>query len=167
MKKLFIVRHAKSGWDDASMADHARPLNERGMRDAPRMAEHVCKHYAHPQLLVSSTAVRARSTAEYFAGTFQLPASAVQATEQIYEADVQTLLDVITNLDNEVEAVMLVGHNPGVTSLVSYLIPKHFSHMPTCAIAILWFRDAVSWQEIGRGTGELEAFLYPNGVVEQ
>lgn len=161
MKTLYVVRHAKSAWDDLRLTDKDRTLNERGMRDAPLMAMYVAKHHPHPHALISSTAVRAWSTAEAFVDAFDLAKNHVMRTDAIYEAELSTLLGVVTTIDDKRSIAMLVGHNPGVTELVRYLSGESFTHMPTCGVVMLTFPHATSWQEIGKGTGSINAFLYP------
>lgn len=165
MKTLFLVRHAKSDWEDGILSDHDRTLNERGRRDAPAMANHVATNYELPQLVVSSTAIRALTTAEYFLRACHVPLSHVVQTRTLYEANNAKLLRVVTELDNVLYRVMLVGHSPSVTDLVNYLTESNLSHMPTCGVAIVNFPNVLSWQEIGRGTGQLDAFLNPKGIL--
>jgi phosphohistidine phosphatase len=161
MKTLFVVRHAKSAWDDPRLTDKERTLNERGRHDAPKMARYVAKHHPHPNVLISSTATRAWSTAESFVEAFDLSKKHVIRTDAIYEAPLTALLGVVTTIDDVNDVAMLVGHNPGVTELVRYLSGESFTHMPTCGVVMLTFSHASSWQEIGKGTGTMKAFLYP------
>lgn len=161
MKTLYVVRHAKSAWDDLRLTDKERTLNERGRHDAPKMAKYVAKHHPHPHVLISSTATRAWSTAEAFVDAFELSKNHVIQTDTIYEAPLMSLLGVITAIEDKHDRAMLVGHNPGVTELVRYLSGDNFTHMPTCGVVMLTFPHASSWQEIGKGTGSIKAFLYP------
>ncbi|MCX6140982.1 MAG: histidine phosphatase family protein [Candidatus Kapabacteria bacterium] len=164
MKTLFVVRHAKSDWSTLNQSDKERVLNPRGIRDAPIVAAHVAELQTTPQLLISSTATRAASTAAYFIDALHLSPIRVVRSDAVYEASVKGLMEIVNSIDKEVTCAMLVGHNPGVTDLVRYLAEESFAHMPTCGVAVITFKHASSWQEIGRGTGQLEAFLYPKKI---
>ena len=161
MKTLFVVRHAKSAWDDPRLSDKERILNDRGRHDAPMMAAYVAKHHPHPSLLISSTATRAWTTAQAFVDAFELSKDSVQQTDAIYEAPLSSLLHVVDAIDDGVDVAMIVGHNPGVTELVRSLSGETFTHMPTCGVVILQFTHANVWKEIAKGTGSIKAFLYP------
>lgn len=162
MKTLIIVRHAKSSWDVAVQSDHERTLNQRGLQDAPRIAELIAKRYPVLDAIVSSTAVRALTTARFMAEGYGPPQTALTTTARIYEADVAGLLNVIDELNPNYNAVMLVGHNPGVTELVRYLADRTFSHMSTCNVAVITFPQAGTWNEIGKETGVLTEVLRPH-----
>ena len=146
MKTLFLIRHAKSSWDDVSLPDKERPLNDRGRRDAPKMGERLAKRDVKPDLILSSPAVRALSTAEIIAGKLGYRRRDIVVTEQLYAAEVDDLLDVIHQLDDRLERVMLFGHNPELTGL-AHRLTGEIAHMPTCAVAEFTF-DAKSWSRI-------------------
>ena len=146
MKTLFLIRHAKSSWDDATLADKDRPLNDRGRRDAPKMGERLAKREVKPDLILSSPAVRALSTAEIIAEKLDCRRTDIVVTERLYAADVDDLLDVIHHLGDEVECVMLFGHNPELTEL-AHRLSGEIARMPTCAVAEFTF-DAKSWARI-------------------
>ena len=158
MKKLLLVRHAKSGWEDFSQPDHNRPLNTRGLADAPVMAQRIAKKQIVPELIVSSTAYRAEATAKIIATELQLLDKIITDTN-IYEAGIGNLMEVIFGLDDRFNQVMLVGHNPGFTMLVNYLQnDKHIDNMQTCATALLSF-EIESWADVK--TGKLLDYDYP------
>ena len=161
MKILVVVRHAKSDWGNPDLHDKDRTLNERGSRDAPIMAKHFADRHIHPQLLISSTATRAWATAERFIEACAIPPQSVQKIDEVYEASVRQLLQIVNTIDDKLDVAMLVGHNPGVTDLVRYVTDDSFSHMPTCGVAIITFTNVSAWQEVSKGTGLLSAFLYP------
>ncbi len=166
MKTLVIVRHAKSAWDNPHLTDRDRVLNERGMRDAPRMAAYVADTVVLPQIVLSSTAVRAWSTAQEFIAACGIDEAYVRRDARIYDASLATLLTVIGEIDNGIQSAMIVGHNPGVTELVRYVADATFAHMPTCGVAVIECAHAETWQEIARGTGVLTHFLFPKGIGE-
>lgn len=160
-KHLFIIRHAKSDWSLA-VRDFDRPLNERGFRDAPIMASRLASHSIRPQFILSSPAKRALTTAQIFAKQLAIPNKLIQTEERIYEAPVQTLLQVINQLNDQFEQVAIFGHNPGFSELASYLSKEDYLNLPTCALVHLEFPDADQWSEVSAGTGSIAQFWYPN-----
>lgn len=148
MKKLLIMRHAKSDWNQPFASDFERPLNGRGEQDAPRMGEWLAERDLFPDLILSSPAVRARSTAELVADAAGFDCD-MALDRRIYHADAATLLEVINGLPDWAETVMLFGHNPGFEDLVSALSGSD-ERMPTAAIACINLAiDA--WAEAERG----------------
>lgn len=160
MKKLYLIRHAKSSWDDSSQSDFERPLNKRGEHDAPIMAKFLNENKLEPGLFLSSPANRALTTAQIFAGEFQCPADQIVTDHRIYEAGIRELITVIREIDNENKVVLLFGHNPGLTSLTNLLGDKFIPEMPTCAIVGLKF-EVNSWSEVERHSGKIILFDYP------
>lgn len=132
MRLLTLIRHAKSSWDDPGLNDFERPLNARGRRDAPRMAEHVLRHFGRPDRLVSSPALRAITTARIFSDTGHFPVEALLVLPRIYEASGDTLRQVLLELPAEDIHVALFGHNPGLSELAHGLAPCPFDELPTC-----------------------------------
>ena len=159
MKQLIIVRHAKSDWGNPDLRDFDRPLNKRGKINAPEMAHRLVKKQIKPQLMVSSPALRAITTAKFFADTWQMPLAEILEEPKIYEANVDTLLKVINNFDNTYDQIAMFGHNPGLTDLVNYL-DGHIYEMPTCSVAILEF-PFEDWAMISEGTAKVVLFDYP------
>ncbi|WP_448697318.1 SixA phosphatase family protein [Mucilaginibacter sp. AW1-3] len=160
MKKLMLVRHAKSGWDIPDLTDFERPLNPRGEETAPEMAQRLQQKGIVPQFIVSSPAERAKATARIFAETFKLAEPEYHTA--IYEASSSTLLSVVSSLPDEYDFIALFGHNPGISDLVYYLTGKMYD-MPTCAVVVIHF-DGVSWQLISGSTGTIEYYDYPKNV---
>jgi len=160
MRELLIMRHAKSSWDDPSLADFDRPLNERGKQDAPRMGEYLAAMGVRPDLIVASPAKRARKTARIVAEKLGYDKEAIRWVEGIYEASVQSLLYLVCSLPDEAEKVMLVGHNPGLTYLANVLGDLTIDNIPTAGVVGLVF-DAGSWDEACRSKGHVLLFEYP------
>jgi phosphohistidine phosphatase len=160
MKQLILIRHAKSSWADQGQADIKRPLNERGKNDAPSMALRLTK-LAMPDGFLVSTAVRTRETMELFRPFF--PESKVVYEASIYEAGVPTILQAVCSLPNEWNTAAIVGHNPGMSSLVAYLTEQYVD-MPTCAVACVEL-NIDSWEEASEKLGELIAFDYPKNPL--
>src|SRR5690606_26806123 len=119
-KHLFIIRHAKSDWS-FDVSDYDRPLNSRGFKNAPKMAERMAKYAIRPQELISSPAKRAITTAQIFAEQLAVPVNEIKLEPRIYEALPNMLLQLISELDNRLECVAFFGHNPGFTLLINYL----------------------------------------------
>ena len=158
MKSLYVLRHAKSSWDNAGLADFDRPLNDRGELTAPFMGKLMAANGFEPDAIISSPAVRARETARLAkeAGRF---AADIVHDERIYEASVRTLLVVASSIDDQFESVMLVGHNPGMEGLVKLLTGKPEA-MPTAALAAIDL-DIEQWADIDSGLGNLRRLLRP------
>ena len=136
MTSLALVRHAKSDWGDPSLDDHDRPLNDRGRRDAPVMAQRLADSGFEVDVILSSTAMRARTTAGYFGRALGLQ---VRLDEALYGAPASTLLQAA--VDSGASAVMVVAHDPGMSALAERLSGE-IDHMPTCAVATFtWDTD--------------------------
>jgi len=159
MKTLVLVRHAKSSWDDPSLADKDRPLNDRGKRDAPKVGERLARTGAKPDLILSSPAKRALATAEIIARKLGYKRKDIVVDDRLYAVEAEVLLDVIRRLDDEAECVMLFGHNPELTELAHRLSSK-INHMPTCAVAEFTF-DVKSWKRIGEVNPSTVAVGFP------
>lgn len=162
-KKLFIVRHAKSDWSHAGMSDFDRPLNERGMRNAPFMADKLAEAGHTIDFILTSPANRALTTAGYFKRRLGLRDTQWDTERKIYEADVKRLLTIINRMDDSYSTVMLVGHNPGLSSLVHELTGE-WVIMPTCGIAEVAI-PFESWSLVSAGTCNLLSFDFPKRYV--
>lgn len=135
MKLLSILRHAKSSWGDSSLDDHDRPLNKRGLRDAPRMGALIREQGLVPETVLSSTARRARDTALAVAAAAGFP-DEVRFSRSLYGADPDAWLEALGELPDTVGHALVVGHNPGLEELVNLLVGE--SHvMPTAALAVV------------------------------
>lgn len=137
MIELVLVRHAKSDWGDPALRDHDRPLNARGRSDAPVMAKRLAASGFRPGRILSSTAVRARSTAEEFGAALGVP---VEQREELYASSARTLQAAASA--SGASALIVVAHNPGITALAEELSCGGISHLPTCAVArFVWESD--------------------------
>ncbi len=162
MKTLLVLRHAKSSWDDPGLRDHDRPLNPRGARDAPRMGKLIVEEDLVPDRILSSTAVRALSTAELAASEFDRGVE-IESTRDLYLASPHTYLEVLAELAGDAERVMVVGHNPGITALVT-LLSGVCEEMPTAALAAIEL-DIERWEELNEvGRGRLLGFWRPKAL---
>jgi len=160
MKTLYLFRHAKSSWNNANLSDHARPLNDRGERDAPQMGKRLRKRKPQPTLIIASSAVRAETTATLLAEAIDYPTSDIKIDERLYGADTKDVVSIIHEIDNAIACAMLVGHNPTFTDLINSLCGSQFDNVPTCGMAVLRF-PTNTWSNIGQMQGELLDFDYP------
>ena len=133
MKSLLVLRHAKSSWNDPALDDHERPLNDRGLRDAPRMGELVREYGLIPDVLLSSDAVRARLTAEAVADVAGCTGE-ILLDPRLYMAGPADILSLLPSVRENAKTVMIVGHNPGLEQLVEQLTGKRHD-LPTAALA--------------------------------
>jgi phosphohistidine phosphatase len=147
MKELILVRHAKSSWADASLADRERPLNPRGRRDAPLMAERLAESGAVVDRLLTSPARRTRMTAQAFVEAFRLEEEDLRLEPQLYGAGEDDWLEVIGRQPGQVQSLLMVGHNPGLTGFLNDFLDDPVANVPTCGIARLQF-DLEAWNEI-------------------
>ncbi|KPK37239.1 MAG: phosphohistidine phosphatase [Gammaproteobacteria bacterium SG8_47] len=164
-RELLILRHAKSDWGTGAASDFARPLSERGRKDAPRLGKWMRKHHLKPEHVVSSPAVRATETATAVSRALEFRVKDITFDERIYLAGLTTLLEVIASCPTEASRVMLVGHNPGLDELVEYLVQGELplsdagKLMTTCALARIELSD--NWATLPRGSGKLLSLTRP------
>lgn len=161
-KTLYLVRHAKSSWDDPSLDDRERPLNKRGRRNAPDMGERLRTQGFRPEHIISSPANRARTTAGIIATELGMDPEAIEIEDDLYFKGVRGMLQTIERADDGHASLMLVGHNPTMTDLLNRLTHAGIYNMPTCAIAIIGFPMA-SWGLVQSTDGELVGYDYPKG----
>lgn len=158
------MRHAKSSWKHAELDDFDRPLNKRGLRDAPEMGERLAAAGFGADLIVTSPARRAKVTARTVAERIGYPLGDLVEEPSMYLAEPATLLDIARTLDDRYARVMLFGHNPGFTQLANALGDLRVDNMPTAAVAV--FEFAVdSWRDIDYGDGRLLLFDYPKNTA--
>ncbi|MDP3294853.1 MAG: histidine phosphatase family protein [Nevskia sp.] len=165
MKRLILIRHAKSSWDYPMLADFDRPLNPRGRRDAPIMAQRLQSLLSPPFRIIASPAMRALTTAQLFAETFEIAEAQILIEPRIYDATPGTLLHLINTLDDRNDQVLMFGHNPGFTDVARVLVdgPLPFIELPTCGVLMLGFEED-RWQDIVPGSGEVLDFRYPKEI---
>lgn len=156
MKKLLLLRHAKSSWEDTSLPDFERPLNERGLRAAPTIGRYMREQKLQPDLVICSPAKRTRETIALVLEAAGIKRD-VRYDERIYEASVSTLLEIVSQIEDDKAEVLLVGHNPGFENLLERLTGESI-RMPTAALARIAL-DAERWREIAAQSGQLELFV--------
>lgn len=162
-KKLLLVRHGKSDWGNLDLKDFDRPLNKRGKENAPEMAERLINRGFKFDLMVSSPAKRAKSTAKYFAEVYNLDDIKFEAS--IYEANSRALLKVVNDFEDSSDTVVMFGHNPGFTDFANELSNANIYNIPTAGMVLMSF-PFDSWKMVSKGTGELVFFDYPKNTDE-
>jgi len=164
MKILYLVRHAKSSWKYPNLDDFERPLNKRGRKTAPFMGKILKKSKVAPDLMFSSPANRAAMTARLIADKINYPLDEIRYSESIYEFSEDALINAIEDIDDAVNKVMIIGHNPALTDLANYIGDQPISNIPTCGVCCLDL-DIQSWMEIGEHCGKLKFFDFPKQHV--
>lgn len=160
MKKLYIIRHAKSSWAETDLRDLDRPLNKRGMRDAPFMAKLLFGKGVSVDALVSSPAKRAFETAQFFAKQWKVPAGHLITEPRVYEATPTRLLEIVREFSNDWDTVFLFGHNPTLTSFINLFGSEYLANLPTCGIAYLE-SEVEEWSVLGNGNTRLVELFFP------
>jgi phosphohistidine phosphatase len=163
MKQLILVRHAKSDWGDPALDDFDRPLNERGKKDAPMMAQRLIDKKVKIDLFVSSPAKRAAKTARIFADAFGKKKEDIEFIQGLYLASVPQFLEVIKNLNKKKETVALFSHNEGLTYFANILTKVKVDNIPTCGIYAIK-ADCRNWSEFEEAPKEFWFFDYPKAT---
>ena len=161
MKILTLLRHAKSSWDDAGLADHDRSLAKRGYHDAPRMGRRLAELGLEPDLLLTSSALRARQTAELVEPKLRNDRLTVAVDPNLYLASPGELLHVLQQTAASIDCLVMVGHNPGLTQLANMLLPTlNLDNLPTAgAVAIEC--DVENWAQLDAAARKLLFYEYP------
>jgi phosphohistidine phosphatase len=155
MKTVYLIRHAKSDWNNPELTDYERPLNKRGLTDLPIMAEKLLGLNFNPQLIVSSPAQRAMNTAELISKE-----KSILFDSSIYEASLEDLIHLINLLPEKHNEIAIVGHNPSMTYLSNYLTGNTISNMPTCSVIKIEM-EIDDWNQIVEGIGTQIYFIFP------
>ena len=158
MKKLYIVRHAKTSWK-TGVEDFDRTLKKKGKLNAPFMAEKLLSRGASIDKIISSSAKRTTKTSKLFAEKLEITVSDITFTKELYLASPKTIIQLIQSIPDEINELMIVAHNPGVTQTVNFLANEHFENIPTSGISCILF-DIKSWDEV-KNNGTLGFFIYP------
>lgn len=167
MKTLYLMRHAKSSWEDFSLPDFDRPLNKRGKRDAPFMGKKLYNRTIFPDLILSSSAKRAKITAKIVANELgNYTKENLQFTDTIYDADTENLIEIISQQDDKLGSLLLFGHNPSFTALANQLSDYHIYNIPTSGIVGISFKIN-SWKKIAAKKGKMLFFDYPKRYGEE
>jgi phosphohistidine phosphatase len=170
MRRLILLRHAKSDWSKPGQADHDRALSPRGRKAAPRMGAYLAEQSLVPDLVIASTAVRVRETLDLvLAALGQNPK--VTFDRRLYEADADDILAVLQETKDAVHTLLVVGHNPGLSDLSELLIASGsdeaqramLEKFPTAGLAVIDFA-VDDWQSLAPGSGRLDRFVTPRSL---
>lgn len=160
MKTLYIQRHAKSSWKFEGLSDQDRPLNKRGRNDAPLMGLELASRGVKPDLIVSSPAVRALTTATLVGKEMEYDPDDIVVDERIYGANKEELLEVVRGTPVEANCLIIVGHNESISEFANMLSPEPVASLPTAGVVGLMFH-CDSWYEIKRENAELLFYDFP------
>lgn len=164
MRTLYLVRHAKSSWDFPGLRDFDRPLNERGQHDAPRMGKLLARDGVKPDLIISSPAKRAISTAICFAEALGVEEKSIKREMDIYEAWPQELQRIISQLPDDARIVLLFGHNNTLTEVANIFTDDLIENVPTCGVVRIE-SDAETWNKFYEGNSRVTACFFPKDVL--
>ena len=161
MKRLILLRHAKSSWSDHGLPDFERSLSTRGERDAPRMGARLRERGIRPDLVLSSPALRARRTAKLVAEALGYPDDAIRLDATLYLAAPEEILALVTVQADTVNCLLVVGHNPGLTEVTNLLLPElELANLPTAGTVVV---DCTTerWTEVRNAQRRLVYYDYP------
>jgi len=164
MKRLVLIRHGKSDWSHDALSDFDRPLNKRGIRDCPEMAERLLRRKIYPDRWISSTAKRARETVEKMNTVLAFDRKKIFWTDQLYLASPSEIIEVLKKEGGEASTLFVTGHNPGITEVAGILSDIRIDNIPTCGIFGMQV-ELKNWSEAGRMNFTFEFFDYPKNRV--
>jgi len=160
VRRLVLLRHGKSAWDEPGLDDFDRPLAPRGLRDVPEMGRRLARRGMIPDGVISSSAVRALSTARAVAREIGFPEDRITSSEALYLASAREMISIVRQAPVEIGTLLLVGHNPGLTNLANQLDEVRMDNMPTAAMLCVEF-DVADWAEIQPAGARFDWFDYP------
>ena len=161
MKRLILLRHAKSSWEDEALADFDRPLNKRGERDAPLMGLRLKARRERPSLILTSPAKRTRRTALLIARALEYPPEFLQPERALYLADAQEITAIIKAQPPQFSTLLVVGHNPGLTEFANRLLPSlALDNLPTAGVVAVDL-PLERWDQLDAVPGTLAYYDYP------
>lgn len=160
MKTLILIRHAKSDWSNPFLHDFDRELNARGLYDAPLMGTSLSQKHIHPDLILSSPAQRAKTTAMEIARKLSYPEDTITYNASLYDSDIETIFEVIRAVSDTCETLMVFGHNPEFTECVNALCDTDIEKIPTCGVVAMQLKED-NWKSVGFDSAELLFFDTP------
>lgn len=166
MKKIYLIRHAKSSWKDETLDDFLRPLNKRGKRDADFMGQRLKMFDVYPDAIYASSAKRSEKTAKALAKAIEFNKKKIIYTKSLYESSFETFLSFIRQMDDTYREVFIIAHNPTITEVGERLSGAILSNIPTCAIVCLRF-DVEHFKDIDEESGHILFFDYPKKHLKQ
>ncbi len=166
MKKIHLLRHAKSSWGNASLADIDRPLNARGMNTAAFMAPHLLEAGCALDHVFCSPAVRAQATISLISKHLPTIDLTWVTDQDLYTFDSNKLLQWFQNLDESIDELLIIGHNPAFTNLCNLLSHHQIQNIPTCGYVQLTATQTGTWQAISETPFELTTFIRPKALMK-
>jgi len=164
MKNIIFVRHAKSSWESFSIPDHDRPLNARGKRDATNMGKKLKELGIIPEIILSSSAKRAKKTAKKIASELNIENILIE--EELYHAPPIIFMQIISKITEQYKNVMIVAHNPAMTDIINNFTNDSIFNVPTTGIFSVKF-NVNNWQEVSFENGKLQDFIYPKMFLNE
>ncbi len=163
MKLLTLIRHAKSAEETDDISDFDRPLSEKGEIDAPIMGEYLAKTLPKPDLIISSPAARAASTAEIIAEKVGYPVDKIHYINELYLCSITEYIEVLIEQSVKIKHIFLVSHNPGTTGFANLLTGEYIDNVPTCGVVHIGL-DLYKWEDVEPETGKLLKFFTPKTI---
>ncbi|MEQ8324475.1 MAG: histidine phosphatase family protein [Vicingaceae bacterium] len=163
MKKILFIRHAKSDWGKKNLTDFDRPLNQRGLRDAPEMGKRLHSMNLSVDRVFLSPATRTRQTIELLIDKARWITIPMETMDELYLPSSKDFMNCITQATNDLNSICICSHNPGITAIVNYLANTSIYNIPTCGLAWLSFQ-VDDWLEISGGTGQLDHYDFPKST---
>ncbi|PLX01414.1 MAG: histidine phosphatase family protein [Marinilabiliales bacterium] len=160
-KSVIIMRHAKSSWEDSSAGDHERGLMDKGIMRTKKVAEFMIVNNINPQLILSSTAKRAVETAKIIADSISYEREKIVLSKKLYLSYTDDVFDELFEVDNNINSVMVFGHNPCFTDLVNMFLKKQIDNLPTSGMAVIEFKTD-KWKEIPNSKFSVKHLIFPS-----
>jgi phosphohistidine phosphatase len=165
MKTLYIVRHAKSSWDHPGLEDYQRPLLEKGKKRTKYVVDYLLENETKPGLIISSHAVRAHETAKIIANAFNYPENKIVISKNLYFCDLDSCYNLFFDLADDIDSLMIVGHNPVFTYFANEFLKKPIDNLPTSGIVCIEFKTN-KWEEIVNAKYKAKFVISPRSLRE-
>jgi len=160
MKRLILIRHAKSSWKQTHLSDFDRPLNKRGIRDAKFMSLQLSKIINSVDALFSSSSNRTKLTTNFFLEKIKIKNKNIFFLDDFYHSDLDHLFNSILSLNDSYSSIIFVGHNPGFTNITNFLSGSSYYNVPTCGVIVIEF-VVDKWSLITKKSGKLINKMFP------
>ncbi len=162
MKEIFILRHAKSSWDNTNLSDFERPLAKRGIKDAKKLNSFLIKNNLNIDKVYCSNAIRAKETFDLTADGFKFPIENATYSDDLYFGDANNIINYLKNLDEKLNNILIIGHNPTLHVLVELLTNKYIERFTTCNLAVISFKG--HWKRLSSDKSSLKSLIRPKEI---
>lgn len=163
MKTITFIRHAKSDWDN-DLQDFERPLNKRGLKDAPIIGSQIKSKLPSIDLIISSPSIRTEQTAKIIAGSIGYPENNIKYYDELYHCSVSEYIEILIKQNIRHKHICIVSHNPGTTGIINILSNSDIHNVPTCGVANIEL-DIFNWEEVEPGIGKLKRYITPKDLL--